>query len=112
MEWIKLEFYYLKANINEFFLAELNGIHLTLHVDISGRTVKPYILDLESANGTYVNNRRIEARRYVELFEKDVVKFGYSSREYVLLHEASKGSDEEIPDVDTDLSPVSLLRNN
>ncbi|ROT76967.1 putative smad nuclear-interacting protein 1 [Penaeus vannamei] len=58
-----------------------------------GRTVKPYILDLESANGTYVNNRRIEPRRYVELLEKDVVKFGYSSREYILLHEGSKGED-------------------
>ena len=28
-------------------------------------------------------------RRYVELKEQDVLKFGYSSREYVLLHEKS-----------------------
>ncbi|KAL7642212.1 UNVERIFIED_CONTAM: hypothetical protein RMT77_006773 [Armadillidium vulgare] len=81
----------------------------------TGRTVKPYILDLESANGTYVNNRRIDPRCYVELLEKDVVKFGYSSREYVLLHEASKGSDDELPDAGVadgmDLSPISLLRS-
>jgi len=55
-----------------------------------GRRIKPYIIDLESANGTYVNGDRIEPKRYVELFEKDVLKFGYSSREYVLLHEQSK----------------------
>ncbi|XP_035663699.1 smad nuclear-interacting protein 1-like [Branchiostoma floridae] len=58
----------------------------------TGRRVKPYIIDLESANGTYVNNQRIEASRYVELLEKDVVKFGYSSREYVLLHDTSDTS--------------------
>lgn len=56
----------------------------------AGRTVRPYIIDLEAANGTFVNNQKIEAKRYVELFEKDVVKFGFSSREYVLLHEESK----------------------
>jgi smad nuclear-interacting protein 1 len=56
----------------------------------AGRTVRPYIIDLEAANGTFVNNQKIESKRYVELFEKDVVKFGFSSREYVLLHEESK----------------------
>ncbi|KAK7082132.1 Smad nuclear-interacting protein 1 [Halocaridina rubra] len=76
-----------------------------------GRTVKPYILDLESANGTFVNNRRIEPRRYVELLEKDVVKFGYSSREYILLHEGSKGDDADAPDMGVDMSPISLLRS-
>ncbi|ESO94865.1 hypothetical protein LOTGIDRAFT_117888 [Lottia gigantea] len=52
-----------------------------------GMKVKPYVIDLNSANGTYVNNEKIEGQRYVELFEKDVVKFGYSSREYVILHD-------------------------
>ncbi|KAK7868920.1 hypothetical protein R5R35_014229 [Gryllus longicercus] len=59
----------------------------------TGRRVRPYIIDLESANGTYVNNNKIEPKKYVELLEKDVVKFGYSSREYVLLHEHSKDDD-------------------
>ena len=53
----------------------------------------PYIIDLESSNGTYVNNKKIEAKRYVELKEQDVLKFGYSSREYVLLHENSQTAD-------------------
>lgn len=54
-----------------------------------GRRVRPYIIDLGSGNGTYLNNQRIEPQRYYELKEKDVIKFGFSSREYVLLHEFS-----------------------
>jgi len=58
----------------------------------SGRdvlSVKPYIIDLESSNGTFLNNQKLEPRRYYELRERDVVKFGFSTREYVLLHEKS-----------------------
>jgi len=54
-----------------------------------GNKVLPYIIDLGSANGTYLNNEKVSPQRYYELKEKDVVKFGYSSREYVLLHENS-----------------------
>jgi smad nuclear-interacting protein 1 len=53
------------------------------------RKVRPYLMDLGSTNGTYINENRIEPRRYYELFEKDTIKFGNSSREYVLLHENS-----------------------
>ncbi|XP_078472497.1 smad nuclear-interacting protein 1 [Lampetra planeri] len=55
----------------------------------TGRRVKPYIIDLGSANGTYLNNQRMDAQRYYELRERDVLRFGFSSREYVLLHEGS-----------------------
>lgn len=58
----------------------------------TGRIVKPYIIDLSSTNGTFVNNQQLEAQRYFELIEKDVIKFGFSSREYVLLHEESKNN--------------------
>lgn len=58
-----------------------------------GRRVKPYIIDLGSGNGTYLNNQRIDPQRYYELKEKDVLKFGFSSREYVLLHEFSDTSE-------------------
>ncbi|KAK2701654.1 hypothetical protein QYM36_019705 [Artemia franciscana] len=54
------------------------------------RAVRPYIIDLGSSNETFVNNKPIEPQRYVELREKDVLKFGFSSREYVLLHDESK----------------------
>lgn len=61
-----------------------------------GKRVRPYIIDLESANGTFVNNKKIDPKKYVELLERDVIKFGFSSREYVLLHENSK--DEALDD--------------
>ncbi|GAD95258.1 conserved hypothetical protein [Paecilomyces variotii No. 5] len=47
--------------------------------------VRPYLIDLESANGSMVNDEPIPAGRYVELRDKDVLKFGLSSREYVLM---------------------------
>ncbi|RAH81345.1 SMAD/FHA domain-containing protein [Aspergillus japonicus CBS 114.51] len=47
--------------------------------------VKPYVIDLESANGTTVNGDRIPAGRFVEIMDKDVLRFGLSSREYVLM---------------------------
>jgi len=65
----------------------------------TGKRVRPYIIDLESANGTFVNNKQIDAKKYIELLEKDVIKFGFSSREYVLLHESSK-EDAEDDDID------------
>ncbi|OCT94833.1 hypothetical protein XELAEV_18012514mg [Xenopus laevis] len=74
----------------------------------SGRRVRPYIIDLGSGNGTYLNNQRIEPQRYYELKEKDVLKFGFSSREYVVLHETSdtsevdKKQDEDEEDEGTD----------
>ena len=91
------------------------------------KLVRPYLIDLGSTNGCYVNGERIETQRcsrvcvcvwvcgrvrvracacmrvrlracavhvrmcvcvcrYVELLEKDCLRFGYSSREYVLLN--------------------------
>ncbi|CAF1083749.1 unnamed protein product [Rotaria sordida] len=64
--------------------------------DTMGRRVIPYIIDLGSANGTYLNNQKIEPQRYYELRENDVIKFGFSTREYVLLHEDSANNIEQI----------------
>lgn len=47
--------------------------------------VRPYVIDLESANGTSVNGDAVPGGRYVELRDKDVLRFGLSSREYVLM---------------------------
>ena len=66
-----------------------------------GKRVRPYVIDLESSNGTFVNNQKIDPKRYYELFEKDVIKFGFSTREYVVLHEESK---DEIEDDDIQLN--------
>jgi len=48
---------------------------------------KPYLMDLGSTNGTFVNGERLESARYYELRRKDVVTLGQSSREYVFLSE-------------------------
>lgn len=47
--------------------------------------VRPYVIDLESANGTMVNGDKVPGGRYLELRDKDVMKFGLSTREYVLM---------------------------
>ena len=54
--------------------------------------VRPYLMDLGSTNGTCVNGEKLEPARYVELLEGDVIRFGLSSREYVLLHDRSAGA--------------------
>jgi len=61
-----------------------------------GKRVQLYVMDLNSANGTFVNNSKIESQKYVQLLEKDVLKFGFSSREYVLLHDQSKEDEEDL----------------
>lgn len=50
-------------------------------------SARPYLIDLESANGTLLNNEKIPSSRYIELRPKDVLQFGFSTREYILLHE-------------------------
>jgi len=47
--------------------------------------VKPYLIDLDSANGTRLNGEKIGGSRYVELRDGDVVGFGDSEREYVMM---------------------------
>lgn len=47
--------------------------------------VKPYLIDLDSANGTKLNGKKVDASRFVELIDGDVVAFGDSEREYVLM---------------------------
>ncbi|KAK4676010.1 hypothetical protein QC764_508210 [Podospora pseudoanserina] len=47
--------------------------------------VKPYLIDLESANGTMLNGDKVPESRYLELRNKDMVQFGSSTREYVLM---------------------------
>lgn len=47
--------------------------------------VRPYLIDLESANGTMLNQERVPEKRYVELKTADVVTFGQSEREYVVI---------------------------
>ncbi|XP_043590738.1 smad nuclear interacting protein 1 isoform X2 [Bombus pyrosoma] len=74
-----------------------------------GRRIRPYLIDLESANGTFVNNVKLEPRRYHELLKRDVIRFGFSSREYVLLHEHSKDDsfDDDVPSTTTSIPTLT-----
>ncbi|KAK3813417.1 MAG: SMAD/FHA domain-containing protein [Benniella sp.] len=56
----------------------------------ASRKTKPFVIDLESANGTFVNGAQIPPTRYYELKLSDVLKFGASTREFVLLHEGAE----------------------
>ena len=47
--------------------------------------VKPYLMDLDSANGTTLNKDEVPPSRYVEIRDKDMIQFGHSTREYVLM---------------------------
>lgn len=49
--------------------------------------VRPYLMDLGTVNGTFLNGERIDSERFYELLLKDSLKFGQSSREYLLLSE-------------------------
>ena len=47
--------------------------------------VKPYLIDLESARGTRLNGGKVEAGRFVELVDGDVLAFGEGEREFVVM---------------------------
>jgi pSer/pThr/pTyr-binding forkhead associated (FHA) protein len=51
---------------------------------------RPYLLDLESTNGSFINKIQIKPKRFYEVKHKDVIKFGESTREYVFLKEDEK----------------------
>jgi smad nuclear-interacting protein 1 len=49
------------------------------------KSVKPYVIDLESSNGTTLNGERIPGGRYVQVKSGDIFKVGSSGRDYVFL---------------------------
>uniref|UniRef100_A0A7S1BZ48 FHA domain-containing protein n=1 Tax=Corethron hystrix TaxID=216773 RepID=A0A7S1BZ48_9STRA len=60
--------------------------------DQSKLVCRPYLIDLGSTNGTYINGKRLEDSRYYELKRMDVLTLGRSTREYVVLTEKSAGT--------------------
>jgi smad nuclear-interacting protein 1 len=49
------------------------------------KVVKPYVIDLESSNGTWLNGEKIPPRRFIEVRSGDMLKIGSSEREYVFM---------------------------
>jgi smad nuclear-interacting protein 1 len=66
-----IQFRYVEKAVNEF--GDRKG------------TVKPYLIDLESSNGTFLNGDKISPRRFIEIKSGDVMKIGHSEREYVFI---------------------------
>src|SRR5271170_182786 len=54
-----------------------------------GTNVRPYIIDLDSTNGTELNGEKIESRRYFEIRTEDMLKFAESTREYIFIKDPS-----------------------
>ncbi|CDK25266.1 unnamed protein product [Kuraishia capsulata CBS 1993] len=44
--------------------------------DDGGGTIKPYVIDLSSRKGTFLNDEKIPSSRFVELKNKDSIRFG------------------------------------
>ena len=42
-------------------------------------------MDLESTNGSFIDKEKIESARYYELKNYDMVNFGLSTRDYILI---------------------------
>ena len=51
--------------------------------------IRPYIIDLDSTNGTELNGEKIESRRYFEIRTVDMLKFRESTREYIFIIDPS-----------------------
>ena len=67
--------------------AALDGAYGGSSSSSSSSSIKPYFVDLDSTNGTFLNGERVEGSRYIQLLHGDVLRFGESSREYVVMHE-------------------------
>ncbi|ELP90600.1 hypothetical protein EIN_020790 [Entamoeba invadens IP1] len=63
------------------------GQHAVIQFRHNGDTVLPYIIDLNSKYGTYLNKCIIKPSTYIELREGDMLMFGKSQREYILVIE-------------------------
>ena len=48
-----------------------------------------HLQDHKSTNGTFLNGKRLDAARYYELHPSDLISFGGSSREYVIMSAGS-----------------------
>ena len=47
-------------------------------------------MDLKSTHKTLLNGEKVDDSRFIELRESDVIKFGFSTRDYVLVREKDK----------------------
>lgn len=60
--------------------------HAVIQFRNRGGIVKPYVMDLNSSNKTYLNDSPLEPGRYVELRNQDILTFGKSDSEFVIMN--------------------------
>ena len=60
--------------------------HAVIQFRNRGGVVKPYVMDLNSSNKSYLNNATLDPGRYVELRNQDIIKFGKSESEFVVMN--------------------------
>lgn len=53
-----------------------------------GETTKPYLLDLDSSHGTFLNDKKIEPLRYIEIRTGDVIAFSSTKINYDFIVES------------------------
>lgn len=65
----------------------ISSQHAVLQYRYRDGRCRLYLMDLDSANGTKINNGEIEVegKRFYEILDGDVIKFGASTREYVFM---------------------------
>ncbi|EPZ33337.1 SMAD/FHA domain-containing protein [Rozella allomycis CSF55] len=68
-------------------VASKNGKVVIVKYAILAINYRPYVIDLESSNGTFLNDAKIDPSKYYEIKSKDMIKFGFSTREYVFINE-------------------------
>ncbi|EZG55069.1 FHA domain protein [Gregarina niphandrodes] len=67
----------------------------------------PYLMDLNSTNGTFLNHDQIEPTRYYELLPGDIIKFAKSSRDYVIMNDEREDEPSSLDDEQDDLSEAN-----
>ncbi|KNB45659.1 hypothetical protein JH06_0720 [Blastocystis sp. subtype 4] len=98
-DWILLHESISKQHaVFQFRKVPLVLIQFYTYFEFRRMVIKPYIMDLDSTNGTFLNGKKIEGSRYYELREGDELKFGFSTRSYILLNENSVDTTEAKPE--------------
>ncbi|KAK5582033.1 hypothetical protein RB653_003615 [Dictyostelium firmibasis] len=59
-----------------------SSVHASLSLGQSNK--RPILLDLNSTNQTFLNGKEVTPRKPLDLYEGDKIKFGASTREYII----------------------------
>ena len=59
--------------------------HAVLQYRLREGRCRLYLMDLDSSNGTRINGETMEAKRFYEILDGDVVNFGASTRDFVFM---------------------------